>query len=180
MPATEDWHALMRDYTPKIRVWLRHHGIGDHDAEDITQDVMGVLIRRIGEFQRQRTGSFRRWVRSMTVNCMRDHMRRENKSPRPKGGSEMVQILCELSDDQSELSRLWDHEHSQHLLTLILQRIRPEFRETTWEAFTKVAIQKVPPPVVAQELGLSVNAVFVAKSRVLKRLRQEGTGLIDE
>lgn len=179
-PDADDWQVLMRNYSPMIRRWLSNHGVHDHDAEDITQEVMTVLVRRVGEFQRQRTGSFRRWVRTMTVNCMRDHSRRAKKSPRAAGGSDMVEVINALADDHSELSRRWDDEHSQYLLELVMQRIRPEFRDASWQAFTKTAIEKLSPQEAADQLGVSVNAVFVAKSKVLKRLRQEGAGLIDD
>lgn len=179
-PAAEDWQSLMREYSPLIRRWLGKHGIRDHDADDITQEVMTVLVRRISDFQRQRTGSFRCWVRTMTVNCMRDYSRRARKSPQGTGGSDMVEIMSALSDDHSDLSRRWDEEHSQYLLDLMLNRIRSEFREASWQAFTKTAIEKQSPQVAAEQIGISVNAVFVAKSKVLKRLREEGAGLIDE
>ncbi|MCA9138847.1 MAG: sigma-70 family RNA polymerase sigma factor [Planctomycetales bacterium] len=179
-PGAEDWQSLMRDYSPLIRRWLSAHGVQDHDADDITQEVMTILVRRIGEFQRQRTGSFRCWVRTMTVNCMRDHARRARKSPRGTGGSDMVDLMNALSDDHSELSQRWDEQHAQYLLDVMLKKIRPEFRENSWQAFTKTAIEKLSPQVAAEQIGISVNAVFVAKSKVLKRLREEGTGLIDD
>lgn len=179
-PSSDDWQRLVTAYRPMMRAWLRRQGTPDQDTDDIVQEVMSVLVRRIGEFQRQRTGSFRRWVRTITVNCMRDHLRRQRKSPRGAGGSDMVQMMGELADDTSQLSRRWDEEHAQYLLQIILDRVRVEFRPATWEAFKLVAIDKVSPQAAAQQLDLSVNAVFVAKSRVLKRIREEGAGLIEQ
>ena len=179
-PEADDWRRLVSDYAPMIKRWLRQYGVSNEDGDDIVQDVMTVLINRIGEFQRQRTGSFRRWVRTTTVNCMRDHLRKQNKSPRPTGGSDMVQIVNELADDQSELSQKWDEEHSKHLLEILLQRVRPEFRKQTWDAFVMIAIEKLPTATVCEGLGMSANAVFVAKSKVLRRIREEGAGLLED
>ena len=179
-PAADDWRRLVADYAPMVRRWLRQHGVSDVDSDDIVQDVMTVLHNRIAEFQRQRTGSFRRWVRTMTVYCMRDHLRKQNRSPRPAGGSEMAQIINELADDESELSRRWDEEHSRHLVHLLTQRVRKEFRSQTWQAFSMVALQRLKPEEVASQLGVTINAVQVAKSKVLRRIREEGAGLLDE
>lgn len=177
--ASDEWRQVIEQYGPAMRGWLRGRGVNDHDADDIVQEVMSVMVRRIGEFKRQRTGSFRRWMRLITVNCMRDHFRRRGRSPVASGGSDMVEMLAELADDASELSRRWDEEHAQHLLQLVLNRIRPEFRSSTWEAFEQVTIRQLPPEQVAKNLNVSTNAIFVAKSRVLKRIREEGAGLID-
>ncbi|MEL6110351.1 MAG: sigma-70 family RNA polymerase sigma factor, partial [Planctomycetota bacterium] len=137
-------------------------------------------IVRVGEFQRQRTGSFRRWVRTITINCMRDHLRKRKRSPQPTGGSDMVQILNALEDDQSQLTQRWEQEHSQHLLEILLKRVRREFRDQTWQAFSMAAIENLPTESISEKLGMSVNAVFVAKSKVLRRIREEGAGLLEE
>ena len=179
-PGADDWSRLVADYAPMIKRWLRQNGVSDADSDDIVQDVMTVLVNRVGEFQRQRTGSFRRWVRTMTVNCMRDHLRKQNKSPRPTGGSDMVQMMHELADDQSQLSRLWDEEHSRHLLEILLERVRPEFRKQTWDAFSMIAIEKLPTETVSSRLSMTPNAIFVAKSKVLRRIREEGAGLLED
>ena len=179
-PGADDWKQLVDDYVPMIKRWLRQNGTADSDADDIVQEVMTVLVNRVGEFQRQRTGSFRRWVRTITINCMRDHLRKRKRSPQPTGGSDMVQILNALEDDQSQLTQRWEQEHSQHLLEILLKRVRREFRDQTWQAFSMAAIENVPTATIAERLGISVNAVFVAKSKVLRRIREEGAGLLEE
>ena len=100
---------------------------------------------------------------------------------RPLAGGEGAfdQWLQELADSDSGLSRLWDQEHDQHVTRKLLEMLQPRFTPSTWQAFCRVAIDAQKPEAVAQELGLTVNAVFVAKSRVLAALRQEASGLID-
>lgn len=179
-PDSDAWQQLMRQYAPMMRGWLRERLVPNQDVEDIIQDVMAVLIQRINEFQRQRAGSFRCWVRNITVNCMRDHLRKRNRSPHGVGGSGMVKIIQDLGDKQSLLSRQWEEEHTKHLVAVILKRVQPEFRETTWRAFQGVVLDQLPASQVAKSLGVSINAVFVAKSRVLARVRSEGAGLLEE
>ena len=119
-----------------------------------------------------RTGAFRAWLRGITVNLLREYWR-----CRPTPATESV--LKQLADPAGGLSRVWDEQHDRHVLHGLMELVRPEFTEPTWQAFRRVALDGVPARSVAEELGLSVNAVLIAKSRVLARLRQEAQGLVD-
>jgi len=173
------WQCLVDVYQPMIRRWLGKYQLREADVDDIMQEVLSVLIRRMPEFQRQRTGSFRRWLRTITVNCLRDYAKRHFKHPAATGGSEFAALVEQLADDSSGQSQMWEQEHQQHLIDWLLETIRPEFQEATWQAFRGVAIEGKSAKVVAAEQGITTNAVFIAKSRVLSRLRQEGAGLIE-
>lgn len=87
--------------------------------------------------------------------------------------------LMHLEDPASDLSRLWDEEHNRHVMQGLLELLKPEFNPTVWKAFTRQVFDDAEPSAVAAELGIQVGAVYLAKSRVLKRLRQEGQGLLD-
>jgi RNA polymerase sigma-70 factor (ECF subfamily) len=179
-PDTAAWRRLVDLYTPLIRGWLRRHGLPPQEADDLVQEVLAVVVRRLPDFRREeRTGAFRRWLRTITVNCLRDFWRRQRGRPRATGDSDFRNVLDQLEDPESALSRLWDEEHDRHVTQRLLEMIRPHFEPSTWRAFQRVALEGVPPDQAAAELGLTVNAVFIAKSRVLCRLRQEGAGLID-
>ena len=179
-PDAASWQRLVELYTPLVRGWLRRHLMVEQDAEDVLQEVLGVLVRKLPRFQRQpRPGAFRRWLRSITLNCLREFWRAQRGRPVPAGDGRVAQLLDELADPRSALSRLWDREHDRHVTHWLLEQIRPHFTATTWAAFRRVVLDGVPPAEVAAELGVSVNAVFIAKSRVLTRLRAEGRGLID-
>ena len=91
----------------------------------------------------------------------------------------MLEHLHQLEDPNSDLSRTWDEEHDRHVAQTILDSIRLEFQPATWQAFEGIARDGRPAAEVAAELGMSVNAATIAKSRVLKRLRQKAEGLID-
>jgi RNA polymerase sigma-70 factor (ECF subfamily) len=178
-PDDQAWERLVAIYTPLIRNWLRRHGMASQDADDVVQEVLAVVFRKLPEFEREpRAGAFRSWLRAITVNCLRQWWRKRGARPLGRGG-DFGQVLDQLADPASGLSRLWDEEHDRHVADRLLEAIRPHFAAKTWTAFQRVALEGADPDAVAAELAISVNAVFIAKSRVLTRLRQEGKGLID-
>lgn len=179
-PDGESWERMVELYSPLIRNWLRRSSVPEQDADDLVQEVLTIVVRRIGDFQREpRTGAFRRWLKTITVNCLRNFWRKKKSQPQGAGSEAGQQMLDQLDDPDSELSRLWDHEHDRHVTQRLLEIIRHQFEPKTWQAFQRVAVDGLPAQQVATELKLTVNAVFIAKSRVLNRLRQEGAGLID-
>lgn len=174
------WRKLTELYTPLIRNWLARGGAPPQEIEDLTQNVMAVVVRRVPEFQRgERTGSFRRWLRTIAVNVLSEFWKSRQRRTQSPGGSEFQHVLDELADPNSGLSRQWDEEHDQHVTRRLLDWIRPQFQDKTWRAFQLVAVAGESPDEVARDLGLTVNAVFIAKSRVLAKLREEGKGLIE-
>ena len=147
------------------------------------QNVLSVVVRRIPEFERERVGSFRAWVRSICANCLLEHYRKKGRKEatgdRGTGESKMARVLQELADPVSDLSRYWDEEHDAYLLARLLTKVENEFRPNTFNAFRRLAIENESVDEVAADLGMSVNAAFVSRSKVLKRLRQIAAGMID-
>jgi RNA polymerase sigma-70 factor (ECF subfamily) len=179
-PDNESWQCLVGLYTPLLRGWLGRHGLQASDVDDLLQEVLAVVVRELPQFQHnQRPGAFRRWLRTILVHRLRDFWRARQTRPRATGDSDLAKVLEQLADPDSALSRLWDQEHDQHVIHRLLGQIRSHFTESTWQAFRLTALEGRDEEAVAAELGLSVHAVFVAKSRVLCRLRQEAQGLID-
>ena len=174
------WRALVEIYTPLIRGWLKRHAGLNDDADDIIQDVLAVVVRRIPEFHREpRVGAFRAWMRMITINCFRDAWK-ARRHVKPAANAHVGELWQQLADPASGLSRIWDAEHDRHVTQRLLQIIRSEFTEKTWSAFHRFALQGESAESVAADLGLTVNAVFIAKSRVLAALRREGAGLLEE
>ena len=174
------WSELVELYQPLILGWLRRLGAAPSDHDDLAQEVFTVVVRRLEEFQRQpRVGAFRAWLRTITTNCLRNHWKRSGRRPTAKGSSNFAAILDELEDPQSGMSQLWDREHDQFVLQHLLKRIQTEFSEKTWSAFQGFALQGRPADQVAEALGMTTNAVFIAKSRVMARLQSCGQGLLD-
>jgi RNA polymerase sigma-70 factor (ECF subfamily) len=178
-PDAAAWDRLVDLYTPLIRGWLLRQGLPPQDADDVVQDVMQVLVRKLPLFQRQRIGSFRAWLRNITVNCLRDFRRARRGKPQATGDSNIAAVLDQLEDPHSGLSREWDADHDRHVTRRLLELIRPDFTDSTWRAFERLAIDGASPEAVAGELGISTNAAFIAKSRVLRRLREEAGELVD-
>jgi RNA polymerase sigma-70 factor, ECF subfamily len=178
-PDEAAWRRLHDLYRPLIRRWLLRDPTLGEEADDVIQEVMSVLVREVPDFERQRCGSFRRWLRTVTLHCLSAYHRSRKHLPRALGAPPQESPLAQLADPNSELSRLWDEEHDRHVLRRLMDLIAPQFEPATLAAFHRVAFEEVPPARVAEEMGLSLNAVLLAKSRVLKRLRQEAEGLID-
>ena len=176
----EAWNRLVDMYSPLLRNWLRRHNANTGDIDDVVQEVMTVVVRRFPDFQRQpRTGAFRAWLRTITVNCLRDQWRRSNKQPKATGGTQCAEAIEQLADPNSGISKIWDQEHDKHVARFLLSKIQPDFTPQTWQAFQRFAIDGSSADEVAKELGITANAVFIAKSRVMSGLRQQAQGLIE-
>jgi RNA polymerase sigma factor (sigma-70 family) len=172
------WQRLVDLYTPLIRSWLRRYKVAEADAEDLTQDVMAVVVRELPKFEHnRRPGAFRNWLRSITVNRLRAAW--TGRGARLETTGDFMSMLDQLEDPASDLRKIWDREHDQHVARRLMEMVEPQFEPTTWRAFRRVVLDGTKAAVVAAELSISVNAVLLAKSRVLGRLRQEMQGLTD-
>jgi RNA polymerase sigma-70 factor (ECF subfamily) len=176
-PDDESWTRLDALYRPLIRSWLKHDPSLGEEAEDLTQEILQVVCLEVAAFERQRTGSFRKWLRTITVHRLQGFYRARRSRPRPAGHEETSPLL-QLADDRSDLARRCDEEHNAHVVGKLLEWLAEEFSPSHVQAFRRVVIDEVKPAVAAEELGVSVNAVLLARSRILQRLRQEGRGLL--
>lgn len=180
-PSDADWRKLVDLYRPLMHGWLaRHARLQAEDLDDVVQDVLAIVVRKLPEFQRERTGAFRAWLRTVTVNALRRHWRSGRARPTVTGNTQFLAWLEQLADAGSTASRVFEREHDEHVLRRLLAATRADFREKTWQAFERVSLQGESVEDVARMLDMTPNAVLVAKSRVLKRLRQEASGLVDE
>jgi DNA-directed RNA polymerase specialized sigma24 family protein len=116
-------------------------------------------------------GAFRGWLKAILVNRLRKFWRARDRRPRLGGGSDIDARLAQLDDPASKMSQIWDRQHDQYVLRQLLALAEPNFTPGTWRAFCRVALDGVRPDLVAKELDISLNAVCLAKSRVLRRLR---------
>jgi RNA polymerase sigma-70 factor (ECF subfamily) len=167
-------------YTPLIQGWLRRYDVRPEDAEDLTQEVLSVVVRELPRFEHdRRRGAFRCWLRTITIHRLRGFWRASRTRPAATGDRAVDEQLRQLEDPDSHLSRLWDEEHDQFVLRRLLELIEPDFTPSWWQAFRRVALGGERAAAVAADLGMTVNAVLLAKSRVLRRLREEARGLVD-
>ena len=180
-PAAPDWQRFTEIYDPVMRSWLARRGVQDQDIDDIVQNILTVVIQRMATFQHNgRVGAFRTWLRSTTVNCLRDYWRTNKRRMVGAGGSDAHEWIEQLADPDSETSREWDEEHDRHVMRKLLELLRDEFEPRTWLAFQRFALDNVPAAEVAKELGMTPNAVWIARSRVVARLKQECAGLLED
>ena len=170
------WERLVRLYTPLIRGWLRRHLPQADDVDEVTQQVFQVVVEKMPAFEHAgRAGSFRAWLRGICVNRVRLFWRERQ----PGWGPDPEPVLQQLEDPHSDLSRQWDREHDEHVVASLLRTVQGDFAPVTWQAFLRHVQEGEPAGQVAEALGMSLNSVLLAKSRVLKRLRQEAAGFVD-
>lgn len=179
-PESENWDRLARLYAPLIRTWLRKYDVQDSDADDLVQEVLLAVSKDVSKFEHGgKPGAFRGWLKTILLNRLRKFWRSRDRRPQARGDSDLDARLAQLDDPASELSQIWNREHDQYVLRQLLTLTEPHFTPTTWKAFCRVALEGAKADVVAQEMGISLNAVCLAKSRVTRRLRQESEGLIE-
>ena len=175
----ESWSRFVELYGPLVYRWLREFQLQHADACDLGQEVLLTVSREMPNFQYDPSrGSFRGWLRTVLTNQLRGFWRKRRRLP-ATADSEWQSRLSELEDPASESARRWDNEHDSHVINRVLAILKSDFEPTTWQAFWHVVVDGEKPAAVAQRLGVSVNAVRLAKVRVLRRLRQESDGLVD-
>lgn len=167
------WHEFFEIYAPLIHSYARYLGLQDADALDLTQEVLQTIAAKASHFDYDPgRGSFRGWLRTVTRNKLRDLADRRQRQPAATGDSGFQAVLREQADPQSD-EHIWNQHHQWHLFLWAAQKVRVDFRPSTWEAFWNVTVENQPVRQVAQQLGVSVGAVHIAKSRVLARLREQ-------
>jgi RNA polymerase sigma-70 factor (ECF subfamily) len=179
-PDDASWRRLIDLYTPLLRGMLKSYHVPAEDADDLVQEVFSAVVRELPDFRHNgQRGAFRRWLRTIAVNRLRGYWRARQIAVRGAGGNDVFRRLDELEDPASAPSRQWDREHDEYVARRLLELLEPEFTPTTWTAFRRQVMDGGKPAEVARELDISTNAVLLAKSRVLRRMRQEIDGLTD-
>ncbi len=172
----EAWRRLVALYSPLIYSWCRHAGLKDADAADLMQEVWRSVAGHIGSFEKGSSGSFRGWIWTITRNKLRDYFRAMQGKSEAVGGSDAHERFQTIPDDEPSDSA----PNAQSVLHRALEMVRRDFEEHTWKAFWRTTVDGASASEVGQELGMGIDAVYQAKSRVLRRLRDEMSGLIDE
>jgi RNA polymerase sigma-70 factor (ECF subfamily) len=175
------WERLLKLYRPLVLWWCRGKVRPREDAEDVAQEVFETVFRRIDEFTKQpERGGFRAWLRAIAYHKVGDYWRRVRDRPAAAGGSDAQERLAEVPDALGDDSAA-DPDPSERciLLRSALELVRAEFQPNTWEAAWRTSVDARPAEDVAKALGMTTAAVYIAKSRVLKRLREEMAHLLE-
>ncbi len=163
------WERLVTLYTPLVYRWCRREGLQPADTADVGQEVFQAVARKLPEFRLDRPGdTFRGWLRTITRHKVDDFRRKRGRHPELTGGD---------GPERPERSRREPDEDGEAaegvlLLAQVLKLARREAEPRTWAAFWATAVDGRPPADVAAELGMTENAVRLAKSRTLRKLRE--------
>jgi RNA polymerase sigma-70 factor (ECF subfamily) len=171
--APEAWSRFIELYTPLLFFWARQSGLQEPDAADVVQDVLMTLLERLPGFDYNPGRSFRNWLCTITRNKCREHHRRQQCR---RGAPLDDQADARQKDPGAAIA---DGDYRAYVLGRALSLMRQEFQPATWQACWEHVVQGRPAQEVAAELHMTVNSVYLAKSRVLRRLRRELEGLLD-
>jgi RNA polymerase sigma-70 factor (ECF subfamily) len=175
------WRRVIDLYSPLVYHWCRRWGVEGADADDVLQEVFKAAAESIDAFRREREGdTFRGWLRVITRHRVLAFWRGRDRRPDAAGGTEALQRLHEIPESAAEAGD--DPEEASQFSALVqraLGQLRGEFEPRTWQAFWRVTVDGLSAPDAAAELGMSANAVRMAKSRVLHRLREELGDLVE-
>lgn len=169
-PIPGDWERFVRLFTPLLRRWAMRFGATDDSIEDLLQDLFVVLIRKLPEFRYDPSRSFRAWLWTVFRHTTIAWQKRQ-----PRSAIALEQLEGVSTPDS--IAEATDAEYRRYLLGRVMQIIQADFPVTTWQIFQRVVIEGQRGVDVAAEFGVTVNAVYLVRSRVLARLREELAGL---
>jgi RNA polymerase sigma factor (sigma-70 family) len=169
------WDLFVETYTPLVYAYCRRRGLQSSDVADVTQEVMAQVMRSIADFTYDPgRGRFRDWLGTVTRTKILRYLRNNDRPGHPTSG----EVLNQVEDPESDT--LWTEAFQARVLEVALGRTRPSFEEATWKLFLGSWVDGKPAARLAEELRVPVEAVYVAKSRVLKRLREEVANLAED
>lgn len=170
----EAWSRFVALYTPLLFFWGCRMGLQANDSADLVQDVFTTVFEQLPTFQFDASKSFRGWLRTVAVNKWRDHQRRRVVVGRGGNDAGLAEVAV-----PNTVAPLWEKEFQQQVVGRALDLMQADFETPTWKACWAQVVEGQAAPDVAKELGLSLAAVYAAKSRVLRRLRQELHGMLE-
>ena len=166
------WSRFVALYTPLLFFWARKTGLQQQDSADLVQEVLTVVHQKMPEFRYDPSKSFRGWLRTVTLNKYREQLRKKSLSYEEATQSALHNI------SGSAIESTWDLNYQQALVRRAMELLKPEFQSATWTALQEYVLAGRPAAAAAKECGLSVWTVYAAKSRLMRRLREELEGLL--
>lgn len=167
------WQEFASLYGPVVYGFARKRGLQDADAADLMQDVLRSISNAIGRLDYDRSrGTFRGWLFTITRNKILNFYEARKIRPRAAGDSSTNRLL-DSQPDSEHGEESWELEYQRRLASIAMERIKKEFQENTWQAFWLTAVEGLAAGEVTKRVGISPGAIYVAKSRVLARLKEE-------
>lgn len=169
-PDRDAWDKFVTMYTPLFFSWTKRLGMNGHESADFVQDLFVILVEQLPRFRYDPNRSFRAWLKAIAMNRWRSRLRQKKID---------AAEAAELEHEADSASDFGEAEYRQYLVVRALGIMQAEFEPETWKACWEFVVSGRPAAEVAAELHISVNAVYLSKSRVLRRLRQELAGLLE-
>jgi RNA polymerase sigma factor (sigma-70 family) len=168
------WAEFLEIYSPLVHRLARRKGLQEADAADLTQEVFRAVAAAIDRWDPDPSkGSFRGWLFRISRNLIVNLLVSQRRQPRGTGESDVGRLLDQQPAPDAEDTMLFDGEYRRRIFAWAAERVRGEFRENTWQAFWRAGVEGQESRAVAEALGMSTGAVYIAKSRVMARLRRE-------
>jgi RNA polymerase sigma factor (sigma-70 family) len=168
------WSQFVDVYQPLVHGFARKHGLQEADAADLTQEVLRAVARSVGRLDYDpRRGTFRGWLFTVVRNQLRDFLERKRRQVQGSGDTGVQQSLNEQPAPIGGPEEEWDRAYERRLFTWAAEQVRAGVQGATWQAFWQTAVEGQSGQEVAQALGMSVAAVYLAKSRVMARLKEQ-------
>ena len=168
----EAWQQFADIYQPLIYKIARLGGLQQTDANDFVQDVLVRVARSVDHWNPDpKLGSFRGWLSKIARNLLIDFLRRQRRLPVTSDNTDILSLIDQIPD-RSDESEIYDVELQKQIFLWAADEVKASFRQTTWRAFWETTVVQRSVAEVADELKLSVGAIYVARSRVIARLRK--------
>jgi RNA polymerase sigma-70 factor (ECF subfamily) len=176
------WREFVQLYGPVVYRFARNRGLQDADAADLMQDVLRSVARNAHRMEYDpNRGTFRGWLYTVTRNKIYNFLNGQRHRPRATGDSDAHERLdATPARDEDGPEADWEREYQRRLTGRAMERVRDEFQPATWQAFWQTAVEGKPAAEAGAGLKMSPGAVYVAKSRVLARLRDEVRKMMDD
>ena len=166
------WREFYDLYMPLLKRFFQARGLQEADADDIVQNVLQRVSKAAPEFEYDPAkGKFRSWLFTIARNELNRHFGKTMRVPGSTSKSVVMKSLT--STDEEEQKASWERDYRRHLFQWACKRVRPDTSDQAWTAFWSTAVEETPSAEVAEKLGMTVGAVYIAKSRVIAKLRDE-------
>ena len=171
------WVQFVSLYEPLLLRVMRQRGLQEADARDVTQQVIVAVMQAVARWRPDGAeASFRRWLfdiaRKLALKFVQRAMPNHGPARRGTGGTDMLDLCQSLPEPEHRTVSTFDEEYRHALFQWAAEQVRTEFRDTTWQAFWRTSVLNEPIAAVAEDLGTTIGNIYVARSRVIARLRK--------